>query len=741
MTALSSPEPLVSVVTPTYNRAASLREAIESVQAQTYPHWELIIVDDGSTDGTRQLVEQCQARDPRIRYVHQANDGSAPARKHGIGLAQGEFIAFIDDDDLWLPDKLRRQVAFLQEHPAVAFLYTRCEVWKHGIKFEEWPGGAARPNTLYELFRSNFIPILTVMVRTSCLNAIGDLDGESRFSQDYDFWLKLAQRFPFDGLQEPLAIYRIHDTNLSKNLEGYYHDHFRVLGRVPVNPRVGITRAVKARRIAEDRIALGNLYRTQGRFRPATSQFARAVIADPLIGLGYWDLALEGRRFTAPYRFLKPYAVMGRCALHSLAKSLAARLAVAFLYFAHPFRARRHRRAHSLRIGLVSPEFYHEELNGFGGYGFTTKTLSDHFNSQRNHIEIDVLLTKQRPGPRPMQRYHQADVIFQLAPRAGALRHGVDFARYGAFLGGRGLQCLLTTEYYQYYEPYAMALPRTPIIVWIRDPRPVREWERIATVTLEKSLLPMATISQDAEAARASLQKILKLSTLTGRPVRFVHQAQSLVPLAQELYGLPISDSTFLPNPVSVPPTLAEKAERPTVCFLGRLDPIKRPWIFFEMARQMPDVEFLIAGRPHAPEVMEPIISRYRDLPNLRFLGLVGGEDKTRMLQRSWALVNTSIHEALPVSYLEAFAAGTPVVGSINPDGLVTRFGEPVPEVLGDALDPHAAEPFAGALRRLLDDPEARGAKGRAAKQYVTETHSFTRWSETIERVVRGVHA
>ena len=128
-------ENLVSVVIPTYNRATELPSAIESVLGQTYPSVEVIIVDDGSTDGTEALI---QTRFPRVRYLRQSNRGPAAARNAGIKAASGPYIAFLDSDDRWMPQKLERQIGLLRERPEVGLVFSTVRfVSRRGRPVEE----------------------------------------------------------------------------------------------------------------------------------------------------------------------------------------------------------------------------------------------------------------------------------------------------------------------------------------------------------------------------------------------------------------------------------------------------------------------------------------------------------------------------------------------------------------------------------------------------------------------------
>src|SRR5690625_120229 len=118
-------EPLVSIITPAYNAARFIGETIESVLAQTYENWEMIIVDDCSTDDTREIVQSYQEKDSRIKlFTLDKNSGSGVARNKAMDEAKGRFIAFLDSDDLWYPEKLRRQIAFMLDN-GVAFTFTK----------------------------------------------------------------------------------------------------------------------------------------------------------------------------------------------------------------------------------------------------------------------------------------------------------------------------------------------------------------------------------------------------------------------------------------------------------------------------------------------------------------------------------------------------------------------------------------------------------------------------------------
>ena len=202
--------PKVSVIIPTYNSAQYIAEAIESVLAQTYKDYEIIVVDDGSIDNTREVLKPFM---DKIIYVYKENGGQASARNLGIKMSKGEYIAFLDSDDIWLPQKLELQVELLDSRPEVGLVYS------DNYRFTDDEGiiglGSQRVQGLSgmvfnSLFLKNFIPTLTVMVRRKCLDDVGLFDESKHIvhSEDYDLWLRIAKKYEIAYIDKPLAKYR-----------------------------------------------------------------------------------------------------------------------------------------------------------------------------------------------------------------------------------------------------------------------------------------------------------------------------------------------------------------------------------------------------------------------------------------------------------------------------------------------------------------------------------------------------
>ncbi|MDB5691067.1 MAG: glycosyl transferase family 2 [Alphaproteobacteria bacterium] len=211
--------PLVSVILPVFDRAGSIARAIESVLAQSYGHVELIVVDDGSTDGTAAILEAYRGTAAILR---QANGGAYAARNLALRHATGEHVAFIDSDDAWLPHKLERQVPLMR--PGIGLVYGDVDIVTAPDDRAPRTGMTAfkavapvRGRALEAFARGNFVPTSTVLVRGSALQEIGGFP-ESRISADYLAWFRIAQAYAFDFVDAPVALYTQHQAGISHDL-------------------------------------------------------------------------------------------------------------------------------------------------------------------------------------------------------------------------------------------------------------------------------------------------------------------------------------------------------------------------------------------------------------------------------------------------------------------------------------------------------------------------------------------
>lgn len=205
---------LVSAIVTAYNAAAFIQEALDSVLAQTHPADEIVVVDDGSTDNTAALVATYAARG--VRCVTQPNQGAGAARNRGLAETTGEWVAFLDGDDLWLPDKLERQLAYATAHPEVALL-SGPKIWWDVARDTRSVKALARPRQPQrEILVRNFIGNPSqALLRRAAVQEVGNFDPTVRWGQDWDLWMRLLNHYPFALLPDPLIIYRWHSANLS----------------------------------------------------------------------------------------------------------------------------------------------------------------------------------------------------------------------------------------------------------------------------------------------------------------------------------------------------------------------------------------------------------------------------------------------------------------------------------------------------------------------------------------------
>ena len=207
--------PTVSVVIPTYNRVGLLADALDSVAAQTFTDYEIIVVDDGSQDATRDYVT---SRPLRIRYQWQSHQGVSAARNHAVRMARAELVAFLDSDDMWEPLFLERTVQWLREHPEAGVVFTDFVSTDprggllRGHRKRPW-GGDITPR----LFASTFIATSALVARTAVVREAGGFDTRLTHNEDLDLWLRLSLRHRFGLILEPLCRRRCHPESLSRN--------------------------------------------------------------------------------------------------------------------------------------------------------------------------------------------------------------------------------------------------------------------------------------------------------------------------------------------------------------------------------------------------------------------------------------------------------------------------------------------------------------------------------------------
>ena len=213
------------------NCAKYLREAIDSVYAQTYRDWEIIFWDNVSTDDSAEIAK---SYDGKLRYF--CGETTVPlghARNLAIENARGKCIAFLDCDDMWLPEKLKKQMELLEKNPDVMLVYSNsCTVDYMGavLKISFDSGKPERGEIFNELLsRYNFIPLLTVVIRKEVLDEVGLFDNRYNVAEEYDLFLRIAYKHPVDYVEKPLARYRVHESNVSHNRDAGIREELEIL--------------------------------------------------------------------------------------------------------------------------------------------------------------------------------------------------------------------------------------------------------------------------------------------------------------------------------------------------------------------------------------------------------------------------------------------------------------------------------------------------------------------------------
>lgn len=280
--------PQVSVIIPTYRRPEFLRKAIASVLTQTFRDFEVIVVDDASNDDTSEVVRSIT--DTRIRYIpHETNKGGGATRNTGIRNAHGEYIAFLDDDDEWLPEKLELQIKVLANSPPeVGGVYSGYQ------KIERTTGeliGSHVPtkkgNLANVLLDYNWVgSTSSVLLRKECVEKVGLFDESLPSLQDYDLWIRISRDFHFAFVSKPLVIYYIHNNKISTNPEAFRQ------GLEIMMSKLGNSSSTLRKNYWYRFIRLGVLYCLNGETKKGRKAYYKAIRLYPLHVKPYLILCL-----------------------------------------------------------------------------------------------------------------------------------------------------------------------------------------------------------------------------------------------------------------------------------------------------------------------------------------------------------------------------------------------------------------------------------------------------------------
>jgi glycosyltransferase involved in cell wall biosynthesis len=273
----------VSIVITCYNYGQFLIDAVESALGQTFTDFEIIVIDDGSTDNTPNVITKYSS-DSRVHYVRQQNLGQPKAKNRGIAESGGEFVAFLDADDIWMPDKLERQMQ-LFSNPAVGVVYSRRHwIDPEGCIIDGNERTLRRGNVLDYIFVDNFVCFSSSVVRKRLLLEVGGFDESLPMGIDYDLWIRLAARCRFDFVNGPLVKYRSGHANLSKNIRLRYDCAKSIMNKALADPEICKKLSWWVPRLAwaDTWANMGYSVRSKGDFRKSVTYYLRSIKTMPI---------------------------------------------------------------------------------------------------------------------------------------------------------------------------------------------------------------------------------------------------------------------------------------------------------------------------------------------------------------------------------------------------------------------------------------------------------------------------
>lgn len=334
-----------------------------------------------------------------------------------------------------------------------------------------------------------------------------------------------------------------------------------------------------------------------------------------------------------------------------------------------------------IKVGLLVEEFYDKDLGGFGGYGILAREYIAKY-IPNSEIEIEVIIGSN--SKKEIKTIERDGIKIHYLPKNWSSKIDVDFIYLNLvqnFFKEKKFDVYLSIEMSRIAYEVMRREKDKKLILWVQDPRPDYDWEEIKSVPMSNEYDSYVNYYSKWE---RRIQNLLGKLNEEGRLI-LISQGEYLKRKAKDLYRLPENTKIeYFPNPVVINDNFNIEDKRDNVLFLGRLTPVKRPWIYFELAKKFPENIFYVCGQGNE---IDEIIEKYKDVKNLKFMGHVSGEEKDRLLRECKVLVNTSIHEAIPVSFLEAISYGQKLLSCQNPDDITKNNGYFTGTILGEGID------------------------------------------------------
>lgn len=377
-----------------------------------------------------------------------------------------------------------------------------------------------------------------------------------------------------------------------------------------------------------------------------------------------------------------------------------------------------------IKVGLLVEEFFDKDLGGYGGYGILAREYIGRYLPNEN-IELEVIIGSN--NKKETKTVVRDGININYLPKNWSSKYNIDFIylnKVKQFFKEKKFDIYLSIEMSKIAYEVMRLEKNKKLILWVQDPRPKSDWEEIKSVPMSLEYDSYINYYSKWEKKISDLLNML----YKENRLEIISQGKFLMEKAKRLYNLPENiKMEYLPNPVIIKDNFAIENKRNSIVFLGRLTAVKRPWIFYELAKKLPDYDFYVCGQG---ELLEK--DKYKEIKNLKFMGHVSGEEKDRILRECKVLVNTSIHEAIPVSFLEAISYGLYIVSCQNPDDITKNYGVWTGTILGDGLN--QIDKFLSGIKQCITNYEEK--KLREGIEYIKENHSIEKFQKDLRKVV-----
>jgi glycosyltransferase involved in cell wall biosynthesis len=316
--------PKISIIIPAYNRAHLIPRALESVFKQTFRDYEVIVVDDASVDNTAEVMNSFSHQ---VKYVRQTQrSGSAGARNRGILEAKGEYIAFLDSDDFWIPEKLAEQAKILDAHKNVGIVYSKMAIIdEKGELCGTKPAQVSGKNYQELLQIWGDLPTSTVLTRRECFDKAGMFDTSLITMQDIDMWLRIARHYDLYEIEDKmLAYYCRHEEQATKSKIRVYEGLVTLFKKI-FYTYDNVPKALYVKKIAMNQYTLSRVYYAEGFYQKSWKNAMEAIGRYPLVGQLFFDQ--NDHFLTKTFKLIKPYGFFVVCTLRMICTGICPRQA------------------------------------------------------------------------------------------------------------------------------------------------------------------------------------------------------------------------------------------------------------------------------------------------------------------------------------------------------------------------------------------------------------------------------